>query len=128
MPDRSADSSCIVIYDGQCRLCTGTKSVLEQWPSGCSPPVRYLPYDSPEAKTLLGKRHRPGPPKAALLLEPGIGIAEGLETFLRLLPRYRGGRLLVGLLRFPVIHPLAVRAYALVARHRYRWFGSVATR
>lgn len=128
MPDRPAESSCIVIFDGQCRLCTVTKSALERWPSGSSPPVRYLPYDSPEAKTLLGQRYRPGPPNVAWLYEPGTEIAEGLETFLRLLPRFRGGRLLVALLRFPFIHPLAARSYALIARHRYRWFGRVSTR
>src|SRR2546425_978581 len=42
-----------------------------------------------------------------------------------LVPGLPGGRVLHAILSVPLIRPLAYFAYRLVARYRYRWFGSV---
>jgi predicted DCC family thiol-disulfide oxidoreductase YuxK len=73
----------------------------------------------------LGAEYRAGRPGVAFLVEPDGTIKKGLDAFLPLLPGLRGGRLLGGLMRIPLLRPLAYLIYRLIARYRYRWFGSV---
>ncbi len=117
--------ACVLIFDGQCRLCVNTKSALERWPASRTSPVKFVSYQSQEALELLGDRYVAGRPAVAYLVEPGGYAVEGVEAFLRLLPRLPGGRVVVALLRFPPLHKLAAAAYKVVARHRYRWFGAM---
>ena len=113
----------IVIYDGQCRLCVTAKSGIERM--GLPQDVRWVPYQSEEAARCLGKDYRPGPPDAALLVEPDGTVKKGLEAFVPLLPGLRGGRLLLALWNVPPLRPLAHLLYRVIARYRYRWFGTV---
>jgi predicted DCC family thiol-disulfide oxidoreductase YuxK len=127
MTDRVPDhQQCLLIYDGDCRLCVTAKAGLERW-GGESPdqPVRFVPYQSDEAVRRLGAEYRPGRPDVAFLVRPDGTIQRGLEAFLPLLPGLPGGRLFLILARIPFLKPLAVLAYRLVARNRYRWFGAV---
>ena len=84
-----------------------------------------IPYESDEARQVLGSRHQGGRPEAAFLVSRDGRIASGLDAFLPLLPGIRGGRLIAMLFAIPLVKPLAYRIYALVARHRYRLFGEV---
>jgi predicted DCC family thiol-disulfide oxidoreductase YuxK len=113
----------ILIYDGECRLCVTAKEGLEQ--RGGSPEVRFVPYQSEEAKQCLGGHYRPGRPDAAFLIERDATIRRGLDAFLPLLPGLRGGRALLFLWRVPFLRPLAYLAYRMIARNRYRWLGQV---
>ena len=113
-----------LIYDGQCRLCVTAREGLERL--GEDAGVRFVPYQSEEAASRLGRDYRPGRPDVAFLVEPDGTVGHGLDAFLPLLPGLRGGRVLQTLLRVPLIRPLADLAYRLVARYRYQLFGSVS--
>ncbi|TKB73405.1 MAG: DUF393 domain-containing protein [Nitrospira sp.] len=113
----------ILIYDAECRLCVTAKEGLERL--GRDPSVRYVPYQSDEAAFRLGEGYRPGRPDVAYLIGPGGQVQRGLEAFLPLLPGLPGGRVLTALAHIPMFKGLAVLVYRLVAKHRYRWFGTV---
>lgn len=118
---------CLLIYDGQCRLCVTSKQGLERLsPPDPSRPVRFVPYQSDEARSVLGKEYRLGRPEVAFLVESDGSLHRGLDAFLPLLPGLPGGRFLSLLLKLPFLRPLSERLYRLVARNRYRWFGEVS--
>src|SRR5579885_2754953 len=124
-PAAGDTSDRILVYDGQCRLCVTAKegfTRVEQRDTD----VRWVPYQSEEAASRLGSLYHPGRPDVAFLIESDGTIKQGLEAFLALLPGVRGGRLLASILRLPVLRPLAHLAYRMIARYRYRWFGSVS--
>ncbi len=119
------DDRRILIYDGECRFCVAAKQGLEQL--GATEAVRFVPYQSPEAAQCLGAWYQPGRPEVAFLVDPRDGnVQQGLDAFLPLLPGLPGGQLLARLARLSVLRPVALLAYRLVARFRYRWFGRVA--
>ena len=118
--------ACLLIYDGQCRLCVSTKQTLERagaWRAGHD--VRWISYQSDEARQALGSIYRPGRPAMAVLVKPSGEMCQGLEAFLPLVPGLPGGRVLLWLLQMSSIKRLAAWGYQLVARHRYRLFGKV---
>ncbi len=125
MDDRTTGKTCerVVIYDGECRMCVTAKEGLERMGGGDR--ARFIPYQSEEAVGRLGSRYKPGRPDVAYLVEPNGTIRPGLDAFLPLLPGLPGGRLLLALMRIPLVRPLAEWAYGIVARHRYAWFGTV---
>jgi predicted DCC family thiol-disulfide oxidoreductase YuxK len=112
-----------LIYDGQCRLCVTAKDGLERL--GKDSGVRFVPYQSEEAACRLGSDYRPGRPDVAFLVEPDGTVRRGLDAFLPLLPGLPGGRLWHALMRVPILRPLAYLAYKLIARYRYKLFGSI---
>ncbi len=116
----------ILIYDGQCRLCVTAKEGLERLEGArLDGKVRFVPYQSEEAARCLGSEYRPGRPDVAFLVDADGRVSRGLDAFLPMLPGLRGGRLLLAMMRIPVLKPLAYLAYRIVARYRYRWFGQV---
>jgi predicted DCC family thiol-disulfide oxidoreductase YuxK len=120
----SPSDRCILIYDSQCRLCVSSKRGLERLSaSDASKAVRFVPYQSEEARQLLGMEYQPGRPDAAYLIDANGTTWRGLDAFLPLLEGLRGGRLLSALLKLPYLKWLANSLYRQVARHRYRWFG-----
>ena len=117
---------CLLVYDGECRLCVSTKQKLEELGIGqTESDVRFLAYQSEAAKRMLGSNYRPGRPNVAFLIRPSGEVFKGLEAFLPLVPNLPGGKLLLWWLRFPSAKRLAEWGYRMVARHRYRWFGEV---
>ena len=113
----------VLIYDDQCRLCVTAKEGLEREREGTD--VRFVPYQSEEAARRLGADYKPGRPDVAFLVEDDGTISRGLDAFLPLVPGLRGGRALHAILKAPLIRPLADLVYRLVARYRYKLFGSV---
>lgn len=116
---------CILIYDGECRVCVAAKTHLQRWGEKDGHRIAYVPYQSQEAALWLGELPRPSRPDVAVLVAEDGTLYRGLDAFVELLPHLEKGRLLSKLLRFPPIRPFARLAYRLLARHRYRWFGSV---
>jgi predicted DCC family thiol-disulfide oxidoreductase YuxK len=112
-----------LIYDAECRLCTTAKKGIERL--GADAHVQFVPYQSDEAVAKLGSEYRQGRPDAAFLIEADGRIRRGLDAFLPLLPGLPGGRILLWMLRVPLLRPLAYVLYRLVAKYRYQWFGSV---
>ena len=120
------DQSCLLVYDGQCRLCVTAKKGLERLETHTDAiPVRMVPYQSEEAKQALGKSYLPGRPNAAFLVYPNGEVARGLDAFLALLPGIKGGKALSVLLSFPLVKPFGYLLYWFVARYRYSIFGQV---
>jgi predicted DCC family thiol-disulfide oxidoreductase YuxK len=113
----------LLIYDAQCRLCVTAKEGVERL--GQDLDVRWVPYQSDEAKARLGAQYRAGRPDVAFLVERDGTIKKGLDAFVPLLPGLRGGRILRTLMRIPFLRPLAYLIYRVIARYRYRLFGSV---
>jgi predicted DCC family thiol-disulfide oxidoreductase YuxK len=120
--------SCLLIYDGDCRLCVATKEKLEESARADHAGVAFIPYQSEQAKRALGSLYQAGRPDMAFLVEPSGAVRQGLDAFLPLAPGLRGGRFLISLLRLPLAKRAAEWAYRIVARHRYRWFGAIRHR
>jgi len=119
---------CVLIYDGECRLCVATKEWVEQVGGGAvGEEVRFLPYQSEEAMKALGDVYRPGRPDMAFLIHSSGKVLQGLEAFQVVASHLPGRKLWLWGLRFPPTKRLAEWAYRNIARHRYRWFGSVKT-
>ena len=122
----STPQACLLVYDGQCRLCVTAKKGLERLGARADAiPIRMVPYQSEEAKQALGEVYRPGRPDVAFLVRPNGKIARGLDVFLALLPGLKGGRVLSVLLSFPLVKPFGYLLYWFVARYRYSVFGKV---
>jgi predicted DCC family thiol-disulfide oxidoreductase YuxK len=101
-PSDKVFQACLLVYDGQCRLCVTAKKGIERLGSHAdATPVRMIPYQSEEAKQALGESYRPGRPNAAFLVYPNGEVARGLDAFWALLPGLKGGRVLSVLLSVP---------------------------
>ena len=125
-PSDRASEACLLVYDGECRLCVTAKKGLDRLGTHAdATSIRMVPYQSEEAKEALGEGYRPGRPDAAFLVRPNGQIAKGLDAFLALLPGLKGGRVLSVLLSLPLVKPLAYLLYWFVARYRYSVFGKV---
>ena len=122
--DRSErDKSCLLVYDGECRL-FATKVKLEKAGIGkTASSVRFIPYQSAEAKEALGPLYRPGRPDMAFLVHPSGDIAQGVDAFLPLAATLPAGRLLLWFIRIPLAKRFLELLYRWIARHRYRFFG-----
>jgi len=122
LDDSNSSNTCLLIYDGECRFCVATKRKLEQ--AGMGPTqVRFVPYQSAEAKQALGSLHGPGRPDMAYLVQPSGDIRQGLDAFLPLAAGFPAGRVLLWFLRIPFVKRVGWLLYRLIARHRYRMFG-----
>ncbi len=126
-PSPAADAPCRLVYDAECRLCIEAKQRLERAGLQRVESVRFVPYQSDEARQALGVRYRPGRPDVAFFVKPSGAIDEGLKAFLPLVPYLRRGRAIQRLLAFPLMLTVAQSVYSLIARHRYRLFGRVSS-
>jgi predicted DCC family thiol-disulfide oxidoreductase YuxK len=105
-------------------MCVTAKRGLERLTSDAED-LRMIPYQSEEAKQVLGLRYHGGRPEAAFLVTRDGRVASGLDAFLPLLPGLKGGGLLAKVFAFPPVKPLGYWIYRLVARYRYKLFGEV---
>lgn len=118
--------TCVLVYDGRCRLCVQAKEGLERLKAPHElNAVRMIPYQSEKAREILGDTYRPGRPDVAFLVQPDGVVRQGLDAFLPLLPGLKGGRFLATFLSIPLVKPFAYLVYRLVARYRYLLFGEV---
>lgn len=115
----------ILIYDAECRFCVISKEAIEVGDTGTG--ARFIPYQAEEAARCLGSEYQPGRPDVAYLVEPDGTIRRGLDAFIPLLPKIRGGRFFLFILRLPFGRPIGKVLYQLIARYRYRWFGKQRT-
>lgn len=117
---------CLLIYDGNCRMCVTAKEGLERMGIGRQDgEIRMITYQSAEAQQALGLKYRPGRPDVAFFVQPNGEVTEGLDAFFPLLPGLRGGKMLKTLFQLPLVKPLGYLLYRFIARYRYRLFGSV---
>ena len=110
-----------LIYDRDCRLCVSMKNRLSQ--AAQERDIRFVPYDSDEARSLLGSTHLPGRPGFAYLIDEAGTTHQGLDAFIPLLPGLRWGRWVLPIWRFSFVRSCAYTVYRWVAKYRYSWFG-----
>ena len=116
----------LLIYDANCRLCVAVKAEFDR--AGINKAgagLRMIPYESREAAAALGERYRPGPPSMAYFVSSTGTVVQGLEAFLPFVSAFPGGRVIRWMLRWTPARALAEWGYRLIARYRYRLFGSV---
>ena len=117
----SSPTGCHLIYDHECRLCVSIKNRLAK--TADTTDVKFVPYESPEARALLGTAYTPGRPHVAYLIDAEGKRHQGLDAFIPLLPGLQWGRWVLPLWRFSWFRACGYALYRFIARHRYAWFG-----
>ena len=112
----------VVLFDGDCGLCTGAvRFLVARDPRGH---LRFRALNDPQTRAWLAARGWPNPPDSLLLLEGDL-VRVRSEAALRICRRLRAPWPLLEIFR---ILPLGLRdfLYDAVARRRIRWFGRPA--
>jgi predicted DCC family thiol-disulfide oxidoreductase YuxK len=107
-------------YDGGCNLCHTSKLRAEKWAEKAHKVLDVNILQSPEA---ISK----GYPGDAMVLEAGDEVYFGADAWLQIMtfsPWYL--RWIAACRRFPPFAWIAKKGYNLVARFRYKWFGTRA--
>lgn len=110
----------VVLFDGVCKLCTGSVNFILRHEKG--PFLRFAPLQSQVGMRLM-QEHGIDPAQ----MRTFVVIADGRsyirsDAAIRVSRFLRGAWKLLGLVRV-VPRPIRDYAYDLVARNRYRWFG-----
>ncbi len=111
----------ILIYDAACRLCVSSKRVIERWDKKRR--IRFLPFQSDEAKKLAPDLAPLDCMDAMRLVDRHGAVASGVDAFRGMLPYLPMGGIIAFWFRLPGVLPLAVWFYRIIAKNRYHWFG-----
>ena len=95
-PSDSEPQACLLVYNGQCRLCVAAKQ-----PHADASPIQMVPYQSEEARQALGSPIGLVVPTQHSWFARMGGGANGFDAFLAFLPGFEGGRVLSALLSVP---------------------------
>ncbi len=106
-----------VIYDGACRICTGTAAWIERW--AVPGAFEFLTCQSPERARRFPALSEAACLEAMQFVLPDGTILAGDRALPEILGRLRRWRWLAAAFSLPGMTRLAPRAYAWVARHRY---------
>jgi predicted DCC family thiol-disulfide oxidoreductase YuxK len=116
----------VVLFDGVCNLCSASVQVIiDRDPQA---QFRFASLQSEAGRKLLaelGCKVPEGEPESVLLIEDGKLFSHS-EAALRIARRLHGPARLAAALRL-LPHGLRDRAYRLVAKNRYRWFGKASS-
>ena len=77
-PSDSEPQACLLVYDGQCRLCVAAKQ-----PHADASPIRMVSYQSEEARQALGGALSAWPSNSAFLVRPNGEVPMGSMPFWR---------------------------------------------
>jgi predicted DCC family thiol-disulfide oxidoreductase YuxK len=122
-----ADDAPIVVFDGSCRLCSGWVRFLLKRDRGR---YRFASMQSDTGRALLaGHGLDPGDPASFLLVEthgvePGHAWTDS-DAIRRVLIGL-GGPWRIAVLIVLIPRFLRDRSYRMIARNRYRWFGTTS--
>ncbi|NKB82580.1 MAG: DUF393 domain-containing protein [Nitrospirales bacterium] len=119
----SKPQECLLVYDGNCRVCVAFKHRLER--RDCHPAIRFVPYQSDEAAHLLGVEYTPSRPSMAYFFDSAGRMSRGVEAFRPFLTGLPGEAYVLRLWQVRWIRALISWSYSVFARNRYRWFGEV---
>lgn len=109
-----------MLFDGVCRLCTGSVAFVLRHEKDQS--LRFAPMQSAAGARLMQRFGvEPGQMKTFVVIADGRAYVRS-DAAIRVARFLRGGWRLLGAVRF-VPRPIRDRAYDVVARNRYRWFG-----
>jgi predicted DCC family thiol-disulfide oxidoreductase YuxK len=106
-------------YDGGCNLCHASRLRIHAWAQRAGRPMEYETLQSPEA---AAKGYGD-----AMVLEADGEVLTGADAWLKLMDLAPGPLRVVGWLgRIPGLRSVLKLGYRIVARYRYRWFGTRA--
>lgn len=109
----------IILFDGYCNLCSGwVRFVLAR--EGRTP-FRFASLQSPAGERLLAEYGLPAAVRTVVMIDDDRAYVRSTAV-LRIVGRLRAPWPLLSVFRLTPA-PLRDWAYALVARHRYQWFG-----
>jgi len=108
-----------VLYDGRCRLCSGTAARLQRLDrEGRLELIDLHRADVPARFPHLDWQRA----RQEIQVIDGAGRSfSGVDAFARIGACLPGWRRFAWLLRVPVLHSIAAVMYRWVARNRYRW-------
>ena len=114
------DDNPVLILDGHCVLCTGGAAKLMEWDRAAK--FRYMPAQSETGLSIL-KHYGIDWDDTYLLLHEGRAYTKS-DGYLKV------AEILGGAWKFALIFSILPRflrdfAYDFLARHRYKWFGTV---
>ena len=110
----------LVIFDGRCGLCARSIGFILDHEAGAM--LRFTPLQSPLGARLLAELGLdPGDAKTFVLIAGGKAHVKS-DAAIEVSRFLRGGWKYLGAIRY-VPRPIRDRAYDVVARNRYRWFG-----
>jgi predicted DCC family thiol-disulfide oxidoreductase YuxK len=121
--DDTRDGHAIVLFDGECNLCSGSVRFVLARDRGDR--FRFASLQSDAGRALLEKHHLTGAgagENGSIVLIDGHRVSTRSTAALRI----------AGRLKFPwpilsvfllIPRPLRDVVYTFIARHRYRWFG-----
>ncbi len=109
-----------LVFDGHCHVCSGWARFLASHPS--EPPFSLIPMQSATGKQLLAAHGiDPDDPSTFLVLDGGRALTES-DAAIHVVAVLGGIYRTIRLVRI-VPRAWRDRAYRLLARNRYRWFG-----
>ncbi|GAC1348852.1 MAG: thiol-disulfide oxidoreductase DCC family protein [Vulcanimicrobiaceae bacterium] len=124
MPTHPIDSRATILFDGICNLCNASvRAIVANDPAAH---FRFAALQSGAARDILAAYGRTPESFASIVLVDGAGLSERSDAALRVACYLRFPWPLLGAL-FAVPRRARDRAYTLIARNRYRIFGTAAT-
>lgn len=121
-PEQAGESGPVIVFDGICVLCNGWVRFLLERDRGR---YRFASMQSAAGRDLLtGHGLDPEDPASFLLVEQGQAWTDS-EAIQRVLTSLGGAWKLAGVIGW-IPSVLRDRLYRLLARNRYRWFGTTA--
>lgn len=108
-----------VLYDGHCRLCSGTAARLDRMDRYGR--LELIDLHRPEAAARFPSLNRQRALQEIQAMDASGRCYSGVDAFARIGARLPGWRWVSWLLRVPILHGLAGLVYRWVARNRYRW-------
>ena len=108
-----------VLFDGHCALCRGSAARVRRFDSRGR--IELLDLNEPSTSQRYPKINRQEALKWMLAIDPHGRIHSGADAWARIGMLLPGWNLLAWILFVPGIHWLATKAYAWIARNRYRW-------
>ena len=108
-----------VLFDGHCALCRASAARVRRFDSRGR--IELLDVNEPSTSERYPKINRQEALKWMLAIDQHGRIHTGADAWARIGTLLPGWNLLAWILFVPGIHWLATKAYAWIARNRYRW-------
>lgn len=112
-----------LFYDGRCRLCLRTVDALSKLRLKAE--LRMIPLQQATDEQLPAGIRREELLTELHVVDGSGQLYRGADAIARILREARGLSWLAGLSRLPLLRPLVRAGYRLIAKHRYRLFGTV---
>lgn len=110
MKEKITEKGGLLIYDGNCRFCVTSKRLLQQWDTKQS--IRFTPAPTKISEIWFVNSN-------------GVAVS-GVVALRALLPFLPMGKMIAFLFLLPGVNRFAVWVYRILAKNRYRWFGSIS--